>query len=63
MLKSVLLFSPLGANDKLSGRGLNADKLSIIIIYVKTKIFKSRSVAPDPLQRNVMQNYYVKMEH
>ena len=38
---------------KLSGRGLYANKLCMIKIYVKTKTFKSRSVAPDPLKRLV----------
>jgi len=41
-------------NVKLRGRGLYADNLSMIIIYVKTEAFKSRSVAPDPLERFVM---------
>ena len=38
---------------KLSGRGLYANQLCMIKIYVETEIFKSRSVAPDPLQRHV----------
>jgi len=46
-------------NAKLSGRGLKADNLCIIKIFVKAKTFKNRSVAPDPLQRHVMFCYLI----
>jgi hypothetical protein len=41
-------------NAKLRGRGLCADNLCMIKIFVKAETSKSRSVAPDPLQRFVM---------
>ena len=54
MLKSVLLFYPLGANDKLSGQGLDTDNLCMIKIYVNAEIFENRLVTLDPLLRFVI---------
>ena len=35
----------------LSGRGLYANNLNMVKIYIKTEIFTNRSLAPDPLMR------------
>jgi hypothetical protein len=40
-------------NAELRGRGFKTNNLCIIKIYVKTETFESRSVTPDPLQRDV----------
>lgn len=40
-------------NIELRGRGLCADKLCMIKIYVKGKTFKNRSISPDSLERFV----------
>ena len=41
-------------NAELRGRGFKTNNLCTIKIYVKTETFESRSVTPDPLQRDVV---------
>jgi hypothetical protein len=51
------IYSLATENVKLRGRGLYADNLCKVKIYLKAETFKSRSVIPDPLKRFVGHSF------